>query len=448
MDKNRSETISHKQYTVKPSEILGNLGKTKPSSPQAPTSPVSLEDLPTATPGKAAATVDPRGDALGGIKKEWVSGVFKWIAKLDGLWYMRGNATTVIKYRFKPVDALADDRGRFMAVQIEDSPANVGYLILKEPESRHMNNYFYTDLVSLEDLRPAVKEKGVLWQLTEGCFNSNFDTLTFIRPSDDPKSGGTQWLVFDRQPRKKSDTPDSRESRRSSQQQQQHVVTPEAPHSGRHEDGGGDRYGDWTHWKKSDSAWQWDDYNKSYEGEGKWRNHQKGWGQEWKKGETRFKGVVDWNRVEYHPDWRRFTGEWYGFKQYGEAPRPSFKSYELPGPHKDDHLIDMATILFVYGFPRSYSEDDLKEAFSKFGEVQEAKVKRKWGHRGYGAGYGWIRYANRDECERCIAATKNKMTFQGMNYPAKVRPAMDKDFHLEYRDKLYPEDMARRRGIG
>lgn len=130
------------------------------------------------------------------------------------------------------------------------------------PESRHMNNYFYTDLVSLEDLRPAVKEKGVLWQLTEGkvnyfsrkilqnfsffccllwnaqynnrfslvgsdvrgisltedlaleigcflqwwyfmwehcclsgCFNSNFDTLTFIRPSDDPKVSGRERYI-------------------------------------------------------------------------------------------------------------------------------------------------------------------------------------------------------------------------------------------------------------
>ncbi|KAF4689722.1 hypothetical protein FOZ60_001240 [Perkinsus olseni] len=383
----------------------------------------------------------------GGIKKEWVAGVFKWIEKLDGVWFLRGNAATAIKFTFKPVDALADEKGRFMALHQEGMSQDAGYLMLREPEPRHLNNYFYTDLVSLGRsevdggegrlvaadrrqrssrmrrprilvcvgvTRDAVRIP-VSWDGGVGCFNSNFETLTFVRTSDDSQGGGTRWLVFDRKPRGKGDSPERQEDRCAKQ-----IFTPEEPKARQPEE---THHDDWDSWEKSKNygeEWYWKNEGGDSEAGGrqsKWKNHRDGgggWGREWKQGEARHKPVVDWSRIEYHPDWRRFTGEWYGFKQYGKGPRPSFKSCELPGPHKDDHFIDMATILFVYGFPRSYSEDDLKEAFSKFGEVQEAKVKCKRGRRDYaGAGYGWIRYATREECERCISATDRKMTFQG-----------------------------------
>ncbi|KAF4704912.1 hypothetical protein FOZ63_031464 [Perkinsus olseni] len=448
--------------TVKPSEIMGFLNPRRPTpqpSAAAAAPPDSLEDAPPATPTRATYPEGPSSSSSsssggvmtsgGGIKKEWVAGVFKWIEKLDGVWFLRGNAATVMKFNFKPVDALADEKGRFMALHQEGMCQDAGYLMLREPEPRHLNNYFYTDLVSLEDLRSTVA-KGASWQLTEGCFNSNFETLTFVRASDDSQGGGTRWLVFDRKPRGKGDAPERQEDRCAKQ-----IFTPEEPKVRQPEE---THHGDWDNWEKSKiygGEWYWKNEGGESEAGGrqsKWKNNRGGggggWGREWKQGEARHNPVVvDWSRIEYHPDWRRFTGEWYGFKQYGKGPRPSFKSCELPGPHKDDHYIDMATILFVYGFPRSYSEDDLKEAFSKFGEVQEAKVKCKRGRRDYaGAGYGWIRYATREECERCISATDRKMTFQGMHYPAKVRPAMEKDFHFEFKDRLFPEDLAKRPG--
>ncbi|KAF4662147.1 hypothetical protein FOL46_005422 [Perkinsus olseni] len=449
---------SYNQNTVKPSEIMGFLNPrpTPKPSAAAAAAPERLEDAPPATPTRATypegsrASSSSSGGVMtsgGGIKKEWVAGVFKWIEKLDGVWYLRGNAATAMKFNFKPVDALADEKGRFMALHQEGMSKDAGYLMLREPEPRHLNNYFYTDLVSLEDLRSTVA-RGASRQLTEGCFNSNFQTLTFVRASDDSQGGGTRWLVFDRKPRGKGDSPERQEDRGAKQS-----FTPEEPKARQPEE---IRHDDWDDWEKSKNygeEWYWK--NKGGEsGAGgrqlEWKNRRGGgggWGREWKEGKARNKPVVDWSRIEYHPDWRRFTGEWYGFKQYGKGPRPSFKSCELPGPHKDDHYIDMATILFVYGFPRSYSEDDLKEAFSKFGEVQEAKVKCKRGRRDYaGAGYGWIRYATREECERCISATDRKMTFQGMHYPAKVCPAMEKDFHFEFKDRLFPEDLAKRPG--
>ncbi|KAF4665963.1 hypothetical protein FOL47_004333 [Perkinsus chesapeaki] len=426
---------SFNRNTVKPSEIMG-VFKSKPTVEVTSTTSVALEEPPPATPAKSA--MDNTGEA----KVAWMTGVLWWIAKLDGVWYIRGNAGSSVKHYLKPIDVSTAEKGRFMELQPDGVSRPAGYLILKPPEQRHLNNYFYTDLIELEDLRPAL-DKGASWQLTEGCFNSDFRTLTFVRSSVESEGGDTHWLVFDRSPRVKGGTPESQLSRKSSEP----VDTPEKsrPMMTHHVD---ER---WKAW--SGQGWDWENGGKSRRWKDggtqqqqhwercEWDACEKGWG-----GGKKAAAVFDWNSIEYHPDWRRFTGEWYGFKQYGNGKRPTFKSRELPGPHKDDNCIDNATILFVWGIPSGFTEDDLHKAFSQYGEIQEAKVKRSDRLEGsLGFGYGWIRYKERSECEYCISQAHRKLILQGRKYPVEVRLFMERYFFRRY-GQMLKEDIPKRSG--
>eukprot|EP00871_Galdieria_phlegrea_P000044 jgi/Galph1/103/GphlegSOOS_G4861.1 len=96
----------------------------------------------------------------------------------------------------------------------------------------------------------------------------------------------------------------------------------------------------------------------------------------------------------------------------------------------EDHRV------FVGGLPWSVSEDDLRETFSKYGEIIDARVviERETGRS---RGFGFVSYADGDSVEQCIAALDGQ-DLQGRTI--RVNKAMSR----EQRDN----DFSRRGGRG
>ena len=56
--------------------------------------------------------------------------------------------------------------------------------------------------------------------------------------------------------------------------------------------------------------------------------------------------------------------------------------------------------LYVRGFDETVTEEQLKEMFSRYGEVEAVKIMRD--EHGNGRNFGFVRYVNKDDAEKCI----------------------------------------------
>jgi hypothetical protein len=68
--------------------------------------------------------------------------------------------------------------------------------------------------------------------------------------------------------------------------------------------------------------------------------------------------------------------------------------------------------------PKTATEEDLVRLFSPFGKIEEAAILRQGG---VSRGCGFVRYAERDEAEKAIAALNGGRTMEGAPQPLTVR---------------------------
>lgn len=75
-----------------------------------------------------------------------------------------------------------------------------------------------------------------------------------------------------------------------------------------------------------------------------------------------------------------------------------------PAPRKtrSTHDSDLYSIRVGNELPRDYTEEELKEKFSKWGEIGDIYMPRQGGRTGDTKGYGFVRFFERDDQEACF----------------------------------------------
>ncbi|MCL7039917.1 hypothetical protein MKW94_003570 [Papaver nudicaule] len=83
----------------------------------------------------------------------------------------------------------------------------------------------------------------------------------------------------------------------------------------------------------------------------------------------------------------------------------NFSFPPLPSPSTPPPPAEPSTNLFVSGLSKRTTDEGLREAFAKFGEVLHAKVATE---RGYSKGFGFVRYATLEQAAAGIAGMDGK----------------------------------------
>ena len=69
--------------------------------------------------------------------------------------------------------------------------------------------------------------------------------------------------------------------------------------------------------------------------------------------------------------------------------------------------------LYVRGFDETMTEEQIKEMFSRYGEVESVKIMRD--ENGNSRNFGFVCYVNKDDAEKCIDGSVVDLMFGTQN---------------------------------
>ena len=75
-----------------------------------------------------------------------------------------------------------------------------------------------------------------------------------------------------------------------------------------------------------------------------------------------------------------------------------------PPPKKNRNTNDseLHSIRVGNDLPANYTEEELKEQFTKWGEIGDIYMPKQFGKSGDTKGYGFVRFFEKDDCEACF----------------------------------------------